>query len=92
MVRVMLDQQMEETRRLLQQSKDELIVPVRQAPTLEATIWVEVGKKRKFEGTSRSNKNNMFSQFGGGRGEAKWCYEYGRKHNGGCYKEVTCFK
>ena len=34
----------------------------------------------------------MFSQSGGGRGEAKWCYKYGRKHNGGCHKEVTCFK
>ena len=92
MVWIMLDQQMQETRRLLQQTKNKLTVPVRQAPTLGATIWVEVGKKRKFEGTSRSNKNNMFSQSGGGRGEAKWCYKYGREHNGGCHKEVTCFK
>ena len=58
---------MEETRRLLQQSKDEHTVPVRQEPTLETTIRVaksveevingciankvEVGKKRKFEGS-----------------------------------------
>ena len=64
MVRMMLDQQMRETRCLIQQSKDQLTVPVRQAPALEATIWVvrsieekindriankfEVGKKRKL--------------------------------------------
>ncbi|XP_023738334.1 uncharacterized protein LOC111886327 [Lactuca sativa] len=107
MVRIMLDQQMEETRRLLQKSKDELTVPVSQTPTLEATIWVarsvdevingsiaskvEIGKKRKFEGSSRSDKNNMSSK-SGGVGEAKWCDKYGRKHNGRCPKEVTCFK
>ena len=100
----MLDQQMEEIRRLLQQSKDELTMPVRQAPTLEATVWVaksveemindrigkkvEVGKKRKFEVYSRSEKNYMFSNSGGG-GEAKWCDKYGRKHNGGCPKEFN---
>ena len=104
MVWIMLDQQMEETRRLLQKTKDELTVPVRQTPTLEATIWVakfvdevingsiaskvDVGKKRKFEGSSRSNKNNMSSKFGG-VGEAKWSDKYGRKHNGRCPKEVT---
>ena len=64
MVRMMLDHQMEETRHLLQQSKDEHIVLVRQEPTLKTTIRVaksveevingcidnklEVGKKRKF--------------------------------------------
>ena len=61
---MMLDQKMEETRRLFQQSKDELIVTVCQTTTLEATIWVAksieemindriankvgVGNKRKF--------------------------------------------
>ena len=101
MVRMMLDQQMRETRCLIQQSKDELTVPVRQAPALEATIWVaksvgkkindriankvEVGKKRKFEGSSRSNRKNLSSQSRGGRGKAKWC-------NRKCPKEVTCFK
>ncbi|XP_023739425.1 uncharacterized protein LOC111887486 [Lactuca sativa] len=107
MVWIMTDQKMEETRRLLQQSKDELTVPVCQAPTIEATIWVtksveemiedriankvKVGKKRKFEGSSRSNKNNIFSKYGGG-GETKWCSKYGRKHNEICPKEVTCSK
>ena len=70
-------------------------VPVHQAHTLEAAIWaaksvenmikgrttdkVEVGEKRKFEGTSGSGKKSKFSKsdskkFGGGKGgEAKWC-------------------
>ncbi|XP_023729218.1 uncharacterized protein LOC111876887 [Lactuca sativa] len=107
MVRIMLDQQMDETMRLLQRSKDELTVPVRHTPSLEATITVakyvdelindniankfDVGKKRKFEGSSRSDKNNMFSK-SGGVVEAKWCDKYGRKHNSRCPKEVTCFK
>ncbi|KAL7582637.1 uncharacterized protein LOC111912702 [Lactuca sativa] len=52
---------------------------------------VKVGKKMKFEGSSRSENNYMFSNSGGG-GEAKWCDKYGRKHNGRCPKEVTYFK
>ena len=68
MVWIMLDQHMEERRRLLRQSKDKLTVPVCQAPTIGATIWVaksveeiindkiankvEIGKKWKFEGSS----------------------------------------
>ena len=58
----------------------EYAVPVCQALTLEADIWVakyvedmikvraaskvEVGEKRKFEGTSGSNKESKFSKFG----------------------------
>ena len=54
----------------------EYAVPVRQAPTLEAAIWaakyvedmikgrtaskVEVGEKRKFEGSSRSDEKRKF--------------------------------
>ncbi|KAL7595261.1 hypothetical protein Lser_V15G29022 [Lactuca serriola] len=95
MVRIMLDQQMEETRRLLQQSKDELTIWVAKSVDKvingSITIKVEVGKKRKFEGSSRSDKNNMSSK-SGGVGKAKWCDKYGRKHNGRCPKEVTCFK
>ena len=60
MVWMMLDQQMRETRCLIQQSKDELTVPVRQAPTLEAAIRVKIGKKRKFEGSSSSNRKSLF--------------------------------
>ena len=88
----------------------EYAVPVRQARTLEAVRWaaksvedmikgraaskVEVGKKRKFEGTSGSNKKNKFSKtgsrkYGGGR-EAKWCDKCRKKHAGKCSMEVTC--
>ena len=68
---------MEETRLLLQKSKDELIVPVWQATTLDATIWVvksiesmikgrtidraEVSKKRKFDGSSVNKKKKKRS-------------------------------
>ena len=66
----------------------EYAVPVRQAPTLEAAIRaaksvedmikgraaskVEVGEKRKFDGSSRSGKKGRFSKSGsrGGGSEA----------------------
>ena len=108
MVRTMLGEQMEETKRLLQQSKDELIVPVLQASVLEATIRVaksieemindttankvEVGKKRKFEGSSRPNKSNISSKFGKRRDKGKWCGKCKNKHSGNCDGKVKCFK
>ena len=108
MVRMMLDHQMEETRRLLQQSKDEHTVPVRQEPTLETTIRVaksveevingciankvEVGKKRKFEGSSRSDKSNMFSKSRKRGDEEKWCGKCKKKNSRKSGEEVTCFK
>ena len=87
----------------------EYAVPVRQAPTLEAAIWaaksvenmikgrtdskVEVGEKRKLEGTSGSNEKRKFSKSGGGgRDEARWCDKCKKKHSGKCGVEVTCFK
>ena len=83
-------------------------MPVRQAPTLEATIWVansieeminnrttnkvEVGKKRKFEGSSRSNKSNMFSKSNKRGGKGKWCEKCKNKHFGKYGRKVNCFK
>lgn len=85
-------------------------MPVRQAPTLEAAIWVaksvedmikgrtaskvEVGDKRKFEGTSGSSKKNKSlksnsKKFGG---KSKWCEKCKKKHSGKCSEEVTCYK
>ena len=82
----------------------EYAVPVRQA-----AIWaaksvenmikgrtdskVEVGEKRKLEGTSGSNEKRKFSNSGGGgRDEARWCDKCKKKHSGKCGAEVTCFK
>ena len=56
-----------------------------------AASKVEVGEKRKFEGSSRSNKESKFSKPGGG-GEARWCDKCKKKHFGKCGEEVTCFK
>ncbi|XP_052621088.1 uncharacterized protein LOC128126933 [Lactuca sativa] len=92
----------------------EYTMPVRQALTLEAAIWdakyveemikvrttnkVEVGEKRKFEGSSRSENKNRFmkSDLNNKRYrdgiEEKWCDKCRRKHIGKCYKEVTYFK
>ena len=57
---------------------------------------VEVGEKRKFEGTSGSNKKNKFSKTGsrkfGDGAEAKWCDKCKKKHAGKCSVEVTCYK
>ncbi|XP_052626822.1 uncharacterized protein LOC128133426 [Lactuca sativa] len=54
----------------------------------------EVGEKRKFKGSSRSNKKSKSSKSGlrGGGGEAKWCEKCKKKHHGKCDGEVTCFK
>ncbi|XP_023739189.2 uncharacterized protein LOC111887261 [Lactuca sativa] len=108
MVRTMLDQQMEETKRLLQQSKDGLTMPVRHASVLEETISiaksidemindrtankVEVGKKWKFEGSPRPNKNNIFSKSGKRGGKGKWCGKCKNKHSENCDRKVKCFR
>lgn len=83
-------------------------MPVRHTPTLESAIWVaksveemikgrttnkvEAGEKRKFEGSTRSNKSNVFSKSGEGRGEAKLCEKCKKKHSGKRGKKVACFK
>ena len=79
---------------------------------MEAVIWankfvedmikgraankVEVGEKRKSEGTSGSNKKNKFLKSGsikfGGGAKVKWCDKCKKKHAGKCSKEVTCYK
>ena len=88
----------------------EYAVPVRQAPTLEAAIWaaksvedmikgraaskMEVGEKRKFEGSSRSDEKRKFSKSGSKKFEegTQWCDKCRKKHIGKCSKEMTCFK
>ncbi|KAL7591377.1 uncharacterized protein LOC111880758 [Lactuca sativa] len=54
----------------------------------------EVGEKRKFDGSSRSNKKSKFSKSDsrGRRGKAEWCDKCKKKHAGKCGEEVTCFK
>ncbi|XP_023745801.1 uncharacterized protein LOC111893960 [Lactuca sativa] len=59
---------------------------------------VEVGEKRKFEGSSISNKKNRFPKSEsnnkryGDINEEKWCDKCRRKHIGKFSKQVTCFK
>ena len=55
---------------------------------------IDVGEKRKFDGTSGSNKKNKFSKSGsrGGGGEAKWCDKCKKKHHGRCEVVNTCYK
>ena len=55
---------------------------------------IDVGEKRKFDGTSGSNKKNKFSKSGsrGGGGEAKWCDKCKKKHHGRCEVANTCYK
>ncbi|KAL7600484.1 uncharacterized protein LOC111888074 [Lactuca sativa] len=53
------------------------------------TSKVEVGDKRKFEGSTRSNERRKFSKSGEG---VEWCDKCRRKHIGRCCKEMTCFK
>ena len=82
----------------------EYTVPVCHTPTLEAAIWasksieemikgrttnkVEVGEKRKFEGSSRPEKKNRFPKSDpknkryGDNNEEKWCDKCRRKHIG----------
>ncbi|XP_023763286.1 uncharacterized protein LOC111911773 [Lactuca sativa] len=54
----------------------------------------EVGEKRKFDGSSRSNKKSKFSKSDsrGRRGEVEWCDKCKKKHFGKCGEGVTCFK
>ena len=54
----------------------------------------EVGEKRKFNGSSKSNKKSRFSKSGsrGGGSEAKWCDKCKKKHSGKCDGGVTCYK
>ena len=72
---------------------------VRAAKNVEAQIREKglekdkAGEKRKFEGSSRSNKESKFSKLGGGDGgEARWCDKCKKKHCGKCNEEVTCYK
>ncbi|XP_023738976.2 uncharacterized protein LOC111886975 [Lactuca sativa] len=85
----------------------EYAVIVRQTPTLEAAIWaaksvedmtksraannVEVGEKRKHEGSSKTNKESKFSKFRGG-GEAKWCKGCKKEQFTKCSEEMACYK
>ncbi|XP_023733774.1 uncharacterized protein LOC111881602 [Lactuca sativa] len=63
-----------------------------------ASNKVEVGEKRKFEGSPRSNEKRKFSKSGsmkfegGGRGEARWCNKCNKKNFGRCHGEVNCHK
>ncbi|XP_052627652.1 uncharacterized protein LOC128134215 [Lactuca sativa] len=72
MVQTMLDQQMEETKRLLQQSKVELTVPVRQIPTLEITIGVAKAVEEVINGGIANKKNSRKS------GEEVTCFKCGK--------------
>ena len=83
---------------------------VKQATTLKAAIWaaknvetqirekglekVEVGEKRKSEGSSRPDNKGKFSKsnLDDRRNEAKWCEKCKKKHFGRCDGEVTCYK
>ncbi|XP_023761578.1 uncharacterized protein LOC111910013 [Lactuca sativa] len=74
------------------------IVPEKLKKIDKTTNKVEVGEKRKFEGSSRSEKKNMFPKFDpnnkryGDSNEQKWCDKCRRKHIRRCSKEVTYFK
>ncbi|KAL7606732.1 uncharacterized protein LOC111889055 [Lactuca sativa] len=77
---------------------------------MEAAIWagksieemikgravnkVEVGEKRKFEGSARSNKKikSGSRKFGGGGSKAKCCEMWKKKHFEKCSEEVTCYR
>ncbi|XP_023766519.1 uncharacterized protein LOC111915046 [Lactuca sativa] len=77
-----------------------LKIAVRTAKNVETQLKegvqerVEVGGKRKFDGSSRSNNKSKFSKSDsrGRRGKPKWCDKYKKKHVGKCGEEVTCFK
>ncbi|XP_023753805.1 zinc finger protein GIS2-like [Lactuca sativa] len=56
------------------------------------TNKVEIGKKRKFEESSRPNKSNMFSKSSKKGSKEKWCGKCKKKNPGNCGEEVTCFK
>lgn len=58
---------------------------------------VEVGRKRKNEESSKSNKRNMLlepspSDMEPGGNKAKWCKEYGKKYFKQCKEKVTYYK
>ena len=59
---------------------------------------VEVGEKRRFVGSSRSENKNRFLKSDpnnnkyGDCNEERWCDKYRRKHIRRCPKDVTCFK
>lgn len=72
---------------------------VREAKNIETQIRErgleknKAGEKKKFEGSSRPNKESKFLKFGGGgRGKARWCHKCEKKHLGKCGEEVICFK
>ncbi|XP_023738586.1 uncharacterized protein LOC111886570 [Lactuca sativa] len=92
----------------------EFCLMVKHGTTLKAVIWaaknvetqlrekglerIEVGEKRKFDGSSRLDNKNRFPKYDPNNkryrdsNEEKLCEKCKKKYYGRCYGEVTCYK